>query len=316
MAVNSILSGSPHVRPMWALSTCGEPDEIKKNTHPKYITALFRACRTELVSDKPIAAPPSPLRPRRVLSLDETGRARREGRGKGQGQGDGDGKSAAKDTTMEDVAAFLSLFSPAPKAGSRGSGGGGGGGGGAAAADKGKRPASADAGVPGRRDSRRDAARQAAARRANFRNGRTSSAAILERSTLCGSRERLHDGGDGAAAGADSGPRRPIGKSRSMDPGDWSPENDAPRLGLTPTRDGDEADEDLPTLPQAPTTPPYASRARQFDPDGGQFDFVWLSPHVRPMGVHRTCGEPDEIRRNTHPKNIAPLFREQAHGAY
>ena len=26
---------------MWALSTCGEPDEIKKNTHPKNITALF-----------------------------------------------------------------------------------------------------------------------------------------------------------------------------------------------------------------------------------------------------------------------------------
>ena len=43
MAVNSISYGSPHVRPMWALSTCGEPDEIKKNTHPKQITALFRA---------------------------------------------------------------------------------------------------------------------------------------------------------------------------------------------------------------------------------------------------------------------------------
>ena len=45
MGVNSISSGSPHVRctPMWALSTCGEPDEIKKNTHPKNITtALFR----------------------------------------------------------------------------------------------------------------------------------------------------------------------------------------------------------------------------------------------------------------------------------
>ena len=45
VAVNSISSGSPHVRctPMWALSTCGEPDEIKKNTHPELITALFRA---------------------------------------------------------------------------------------------------------------------------------------------------------------------------------------------------------------------------------------------------------------------------------
>ena len=40
MAVSSISSGSPHVRPMGR--TCGEPDEIKKNTHPKNITALFR----------------------------------------------------------------------------------------------------------------------------------------------------------------------------------------------------------------------------------------------------------------------------------
>ena len=30
---------------MWALSTCGEPDESKKNTHPKNITALFRESR-------------------------------------------------------------------------------------------------------------------------------------------------------------------------------------------------------------------------------------------------------------------------------
>ena len=40
MAVNSISSGSPRVRPMGR--TCGEPDEIKKNTHPKNFTALFR----------------------------------------------------------------------------------------------------------------------------------------------------------------------------------------------------------------------------------------------------------------------------------
>ena len=39
MAVNPISSGSPHVRPMGR--TCGEPDEIKKNTHPKYITRSF-----------------------------------------------------------------------------------------------------------------------------------------------------------------------------------------------------------------------------------------------------------------------------------
>ena len=38
--VNPISSGSPHVRPMGR--TCGEPDEIKKNTHPKSFTALFR----------------------------------------------------------------------------------------------------------------------------------------------------------------------------------------------------------------------------------------------------------------------------------
>ena len=33
-------------------------------------------------------------------------------------------------------------------------------------------------------------------------------------------------------------------------------------------------------------------------------------PHVRPMGVHRTCGEPDEIKKNTHPKNMFALFRD------
>ena len=42
MAVNSVSSGSPHVRPMGVHRTCGEPDEIKKNTHPKHFTALFR----------------------------------------------------------------------------------------------------------------------------------------------------------------------------------------------------------------------------------------------------------------------------------
>ena len=32
---------SPHVRctPMWALSTCGEPNETKKNTHPEGVAA-------------------------------------------------------------------------------------------------------------------------------------------------------------------------------------------------------------------------------------------------------------------------------------
>ena len=40
MGVNSIPPGSPRVRPMGVHRTCGEPDEIKKNTHPKYFTAL------------------------------------------------------------------------------------------------------------------------------------------------------------------------------------------------------------------------------------------------------------------------------------
>ena len=36
MGINAISSGSPHVRPMGR--TCGEPNEIKKNTHPKTFT--------------------------------------------------------------------------------------------------------------------------------------------------------------------------------------------------------------------------------------------------------------------------------------
>ena len=45
MAVNSISSGSPHVRRMGVHRTCGEPEEVKKNTHPEYFTALFRGHR-------------------------------------------------------------------------------------------------------------------------------------------------------------------------------------------------------------------------------------------------------------------------------
>ena len=30
--------------------------------------------------------------------------------------------------------------------------------------------------------------------------------------------------------------------------------------------------------------------------------------------MHRTCGEPDEIKKNTHPKNITALLRDQAIG--
>ena len=63
MAVNSISSDSPHVRPMWAaLSTCGEPDEIKKNTGypPRQMLPLFsvvkypawhHSCSVALVRD-------------------------------------------------------------------------------------------------------------------------------------------------------------------------------------------------------------------------------------------------------------------------
>ena len=41
MGVNSISSGPPHVLTshMGVHRTCSEPDEIKKNTHPKYINA-------------------------------------------------------------------------------------------------------------------------------------------------------------------------------------------------------------------------------------------------------------------------------------
>ena len=43
MGVNSISVGSPHVRCTPMGRTCGEPNEIKKNTHPEHTTALFRA---------------------------------------------------------------------------------------------------------------------------------------------------------------------------------------------------------------------------------------------------------------------------------
>ena len=38
------------------------------------------------------------------------------------------------------------------------------------------------------------------------------------------------------------------------------------------------------------------------------------SPHARPMGrtCGRTCGEPDEIKKNTRPKNIPALCRDDA----
>ena len=47
----------------------------------------------------------------------------------------------------------------------------------------------------------------------------------------------------------------------------------------------------------------YVLGAVQLHPNGGQFDVV-CPPHVRPMGVHRTRGEPNEIRKNVDPKRI------------
>ena len=45
-------------------------------------------------------------------------------------------------------------------------------------------------------------------------------------------------------------------------------------------------------------------------PNGGQFDFVWLSartPHGNYAPWGRTRGEPNKIKKNTHPKNITSL---------
>ena len=53
MGDNSISSGSPHVRCTPMGRTCGEPDEIKKNTHPKNITALFRGQALSSSAEKP-----------------------------------------------------------------------------------------------------------------------------------------------------------------------------------------------------------------------------------------------------------------------
>ena len=46
---------------MWALSTCGEPNDIKKNTHPENVTTLFSRSRT--------GSRPRPRRPRRRCPL-------------------------------------------------------------------------------------------------------------------------------------------------------------------------------------------------------------------------------------------------------
>ena len=53
----------------------------------------------------------------------------------------------------------------------------------------------------------------------------------------------------------------------------------------------------------------YAPRDVQFHPHGGQSDFVWLSARTPHGGASYVWGEPDEIKKNTHPKNIPALFR-------
>ena len=57
----------------------------------------------------------------------------------------------------------------------------------------------------------------------------------------------------------------------------------------------------------------YAPRAVQLHPDGGQFDFVWPPARTMhtPMWALSTCGESDEIKKNTHPTYITAAFREQ-----
>ena len=57
----------------------------------------------------------------------------------------------------------------------------------------------------------------------------------------------------------------------------------------------------------------YASRAVQFHPHGGQSDFVWPPARTPHAGwALSTCGESDEIKKNTHPKYFTALFHEQA----
>ena len=54
----------------------------------------------------------------------------------------------------------------------------------------------------------------------------------------------------------------------------------------------------------------YVSCAVQLHPMGVN-SISFGSPHVRYMGVHRTCGGPNEFKKNTHPKNMTALFGEQ-----
>ena len=44
--------------------------------------------------------------------------------------------------------------------------------------------------------------------------------------------------------------------------------------------------------------------SRSIPPRRGSNSIPAGSPHVRPTEVHRTCGEPNEIKKGTHPENI------------
>ena len=85
--VNSISFGSPHVRctPTWALSTCGEPNEVKKNPHSKKITALLAGQTPGLVAWKQIStsahSPGSTITTSRLSGYDEEEEARHGAKG-------------------------------------------------------------------------------------------------------------------------------------------------------------------------------------------------------------------------------------------
>ena len=59
---------------------------------------------------------------------------------------------------------------------------------------------------------------------------------------------------------------------------------------------------------------PVRGVGRSISPPWGVNSISSGSPHVRPTGVHRTCGArpPYGIKKNTHPENTTALSRVQA----
>ena len=55
-------------------------------------------------------------------------------------------------------------------------------------------------------------------------------------------------------------------------------------------------------------------QAVRFHPHGGQSDFVWHTARTA-YGAY-TWGEPDEVKKNTHPENITALFCHQVFQSY